>query len=134
MVTDNFSPSQFRVRFPTGLFSSINKEKLFKSLEGLNLENGLLNLTKKSLEHFVKGLPPGHVLSCMLSNLSLKDFDFLFPRNYTRYSDDMMFGLASTEEADEVLRMVDEMLRSYELVLNPAKTKIIMNPTLEKIS
>lgn len=114
-------------------FCSINKGKLFVSLEDLGLEDNLLNLVKKSLAHSVEGLPSGHVLSCMLSNYNLKNFDLIFPKNYTRYSDDMMFGLETMQEAQKILRIVDGLLSAYNFKLNPEKTKIIMNPTLEKI-
>lgn len=114
-------------------FGSINKEKLFASLEDLDLEDNLLNLVKKSLAHCAEGLPSGHVLSCMLSNYSLKNFDSIFPKNYTRYSDDMMFGLETMQEVQKTLRIVDGLLSVYNFKLNPEKTKIIMNPTLEKI-
>lgn len=115
-------------------FRSINKENLLISLEYFGFENDLLNLVKKSLCHCTKGLPTGHVLSCILSNFNLKDFDFVFPENYTRYSDDMMFGLYTMLEVRNTLRVVTDMLEVYGFKLNPAKTKIIINPTFEKIS
>lgn len=114
-------------------FGSINKGKLFVELGGLDLEKELLNLVKKSLEHCATGLPSGHVLSCMLSNFNLKNFDSAFPKNYTRYSDDMMFGLPTTEEVERTLGTVGDLLRAYDFKLNPAKIKIIINPTLGEI-
>lgn len=115
-------------------FHSINKEKLFTGLESLDLEGSLLKLMKRSLAHCVDGLPSGHVLSCMLSNFYLKDFDFRFTKNYTRYSDDMMFGVQSEAEAYEVLEFITNLLKMNEFVLNSSKTRIILDPTLEKIS
>lgn len=115
-------------------FNSINKERLFVNLEKLNLENNLLNLVKKSLKHCTKGLPSGHVLSCLLSNFNLEKFDSKFPKNYTRYSDDMMFGVETMDEAYKTLKTAEELLKGYGFNLNPIKTKIISDPTLKKIS
>lgn len=115
-------------------FKSINKEKLFARLEKMGFENNVLNLLKKSLEHCSNGLPPGHVLSCMLSNFNLKDFDTAFPKNYTRYSDDMMFGVQTEEEAYKTLEFARRLLSEYDFNLNDKKTKITVSPTLEKIS
>lgn len=115
-------------------FNSINKKKLFANLENLNIENDLLDLIKKSLKHCTKGLPSGHVLSCMLSNFNLKNFDSKFPKNYTRYSDDMMFGVRTMNEARKALKDAKELLSEYGFDLNQVKTKIITNPTLRKIS
>ncbi len=115
-------------------FNSIDKERLFADLKNLNLGDTLFNWIKKSLEHCTKGLPSGHVLSCMLSNFNLKDFDSKFPKNYTRYSDDIMFGVETMNEARNTLRVVENLLKEYRFNLNPTKTKIITNPTLEKIS
>lgn len=114
-------------------FGSINKEKLFANMEELGLAGSTVDLIKRSLEHCARGLPSGHVLSCILSNFNLKNFDSTFPKNYTRYSDDMMFGLQTKEEAQETLERVGELLGAYNFKLNLAKTKIIMNPTLGKI-
>mgnify|MGYP000305436925 CR=1 FL=1 len=115
-------------------FNSIDKERLFTDLKNLNLGDTLFKNIKKSLEHCTKGLPAGHVLSCMLSNFNLKDFDSKFSKNYTRYSDDIMFGVETMDEARKILRTAKKLLEEYGFSLNPAKTRIITNPTLGKIS
>lgn len=114
-------------------FHTINKEKLLANLEELNIGKEVLVLAMKSLKHCKKGLPPGHVLSCMLSNVNLRKFDYEFSRRYTRYSDDMMFGLDSEIEVDEILERIKALLKEYDFYLNHAKTRIVENPTLEKI-
>lgn len=114
-------------------FNSINKVKLFANMEELGLDNDLLILVKKSLEPCEGGLPLGNVLSCMLSNFNLKKFDSTFPKNYTRYSDDMMFGFQTKEEIYTTIQTVEYMLSEYNFKLNPTKTRIITNPTLESI-
>lgn len=115
-------------------FHTINKEKLLANLGELDIEKEVLILAKKSLEHCKKGLPPGHVLSCMLSNFNLRKFDVEFYKQYTRYSDDMMFGLESRIEAGEMLKRIEGRLREYGFYLNHAKTRIVENPTVEKIA
>lgn len=115
-------------------FHTINKGKLLTNLRELDIEKEVLVLAEKSLEHCKRGLPPGHVLSCMLSNFNLRKFDLEFHKNYTRYSDDMMFGLESRAEADEMLKRIEELLREYGFCLNHAKTRIVENPTVEKIA
>jgi retron-type reverse transcriptase len=114
-------------------FSFIDRGKLFVMLKELNIENNLLNIIQKSFEHYEKGLPPGHVLSCMLSNLYLKDFDSEFPEDYTRYSDDMMFACRNRMQAYKALWTVSKLLKVYGLSLNHKKTRLINNPTLENL-
>lgn len=114
-------------------FYSINREKLFVMLKDLDIENILLNLIQKSFEHCKEGLPPGHVLSCLLSNFYLKDFDSIFPENYTRYSDDMMFARQNIVQTYKTISIVNKLLKEYGLYLNQEKIKIIKNPTLDKL-
>ena len=115
-------------------FNSISKENVFILLNEIGVGDNLLYWVKKSLEHCEQGLPSGNVLSCLLSNLSLKNFDALFPQNYTRYSDDMMFAVKDCHEAEMFLKTVESVLRGYGFFLNPTKTKIIISPTRESIS
>lgn len=114
-------------------FESINKEKLFILLKELGINNNLLRITKESLEHCTTGLPPGHVLSCLLSNLYLKDFDSNFPQYYVRYSDDMMFALKTRLGIYRTMWIVSKLLRVQRLRLNHKKTRIIHNPTFRKL-
>lgn len=114
-------------------FSSINKDKLFSDLENIKIQKDILELIKKSLSHCGIGLPPGNVLSCMLSNFSLHDFDILFPNRYTRFSDDMMFGCDSAEEVDSILDSVRNTLKNKGFLINEAKTRVVENPTQEKL-
>lgn len=115
-------------------FNSIHKENLLTSLAEIGLKKEILKLVEKSLNHCEKGLPLGHVLSPLLSNFNLKNFDAIFPKNYTRYSDDMMFALSDAREVQGILASVKKLLKSYGFSLNSAKMKLIMNPTLEKLS
>lgn len=73
------------------------------------------------------------MLSCTLSNLYLKDFDYKFPQNYTRYSDDMMFALNSKVDIYKTIRSVGNLLLDYKLHLNTDKTKVVTDPTLKKL-
>ena len=114
-------------------FESIDREKLFVLLKGLGVKDCLLRMVHESFKHHGKGLPPGHVLSCILSNLYLKSFDSNFPKNYTRYSDDMMFAFENRLEILRTVWFVRKLFRAQGLFLNYKKTKIIYKPTLEKI-
>lgn len=114
-------------------FGFIDKEKLFIMLRELDIESNLLNITQKSFEHCKEGLPPGHVISCMLSNFYLKDFDSKFPENYTRYSDDMMFACQTRIQVYKTLSVIKKLLKAHGLYLNRKKTKVISKPTLENL-
>lgn len=114
-------------------FRSINRESIVSCLVGLDIEEEVLVLIKKSLAHAPRGLPPGNVLSCVLSNLSLKDFDSLFPSNYARYSDDMLFGFENIKQVEVFIEGIEDILKTYGFRLNSGKIKIIADPTLEKL-
>jgi len=115
-------------------FNSLDKEKILRKLRGMHVEDGILGSVEKSMEHCKKGIPPGHVLSCIFSNVSLIDFDIKFSKNYTRYSDDMMFSCKTKLETYLTLLKVTMLLKKEKLYLNHAKTRIVTSPTLEKIS
>lgn len=114
-------------------FRSIDRSCLFGLLEGIGVDEKLMRLTQNSLNHCNSGLPAGHVLSCTLSNLYLKDFDYKFPKNYTRYSDDMMFALHSKKDVHETIMSVSRLLLDYNLRLNTNKTRVVTDPILEKL-
>ena len=115
-------------------FESINREKLLVLLKELGVSGDLLRVMSKSFGHYKEGLPSGHVLSCVLSNLYLSNFDSNFTKNYTRYSDDMMFALGSIVEVIKTIFLIKKLLKTQGLYLNYKKTKIIYKPTLKKIS
>lgn len=114
-------------------FGAIDKDSLFKLLTEVGVNKEILTLTKDSYSHHKIGLPAGHVLSCTLSNLYLKDFDYRFPYIYTRYSDDMMFALNTRDEVENTIRLVEQLLSGHNLKLNTNKTRIVLNPTIEKL-
>lgn len=114
-------------------FGSIDKNRLYKKIEKIGVDRNFNELIRSSLEHNKKGIPAGHVLSCTLSNLYLNEFDYEFPNNYTRYSDDMMFALDSEKEITKKIESINKILNDYGLSLNKNKTRIVEKPTLNKL-
>jgi len=112
-------------------FESIDKNYLFELLKEIGVHKDLIKLIKNSYSHHKIGLPAGHVLSCTLSNLYLKNFDYKFPHNYTRYSDDMMFALNSRYDVENSIKLVEHLLDEYNFKLNHNKTKVFVKPTME---
>ena len=115
-------------------FRSISKVSIFLLLEKFAIGRDLLYLIRKVLGHCEQGLPPGNALSCILSNISLSNFDIRFPQNYTRYSDDMIFVAKNMIEAEILLEKVTALLEMYGFSINKEKTRIIINPTLSSLS
>jgi retron-type reverse transcriptase len=114
-------------------FASINRDYLWELIDGFVADRGVFTLIKNSFLHHHRGLPAGHVLSCMLSNVYLMDFDKVFPYGYARYSDDMMFAFNTRKEIEGSLSLIESLLSERDLVLNSEKTRIIIDPTLEEI-
>jgi retron-type reverse transcriptase len=114
-------------------FFSINREKIFIDLGNTKIPIAILALVKKSFDHCLSGLPQGHVLSCILANYCLSNFDKMFPTGYTRFSDDMMFSCDSQEKIESTLLLARALLKEQGFELNEAKTRIVIKPTFEKI-
>ena len=114
-------------------FPSIDTRRIYFQIKNLNIDPCVEELIFKSSEHCKHGLPVGNVLSCILSNLYLTDFDDNFPQNYTRYSDDMMFAYKHESEHQSIIASVVHELQLCGLELNLGKSVIITKPTLEKL-
>jgi retron-type reverse transcriptase len=115
-------------------FASINKENVLSQLDRMSIPCFAKVLVRDSLQHHRYGLPLGHVLSCILANLSLYRFDLLFPNDYTRFSDDMMFACDTLEILESTLHSIEKILDSNGFKLNHSKTKVLINPTLEMLT
>jgi hypothetical protein len=72
------------------------------------------------------GVPQGGVLSGMLSNLYLSQFDTTIRQShdgYVRYADDFLVCCASHQECERVRELVTEQLKLLKIELHPKKTK-----------
>jgi RNA-directed DNA polymerase len=114
-------------------FDSTDRTALMQQLEDIFVPHDIIGLVRQSLAHYPTGLPQGNVLSCMLSNLSLTDFDKLFPINYTRFGDDMMFACESRAEVFQCLGYATKHLQARGFSVNGQKTRILTKPTFEEL-
>lgn len=79
----------------------------------------------------IKGTPQGGVISPLLANLYLHMvFDGwmqkYFPGNpFERYADDVIIHCRSREEAERLLKAVDQRMQRFDLTLHPEKTRIV---------
>ena len=72
-----------------------------------------------------EGVYQGDVLSPLLSNIYLNDFDFYLEKKgimHVRYSDDMLFFGSSKEEVSEYRKIAGEYLQPIKLKFNSKKT------------
>src|SRR5262249_46341575 len=72
------------------------------------------------------GVPQGGVLSGLLSNFYLSEFDSAIRQShdgYVRYADDFLVCCASHEECERVRALAIESLRPLKVELHPDKTK-----------
>jgi group II intron reverse transcriptase/maturase len=84
------------------------------------MENGKLTVPDE-------GTPQGGVLSPLLSNIYLHEFDRQWPRRLgflVRFADDMVIMCKTREEAVRALRVVREIMTGLKLRLNEEKTSI----------
>ena len=119
-------------------FGSINQHTLINTLldDGYNksladrLENILVYFTN---ERSSRGILQGMFPSDLFGNYYLAPLDRLlkdlgYPS--ARYVDDMYVFVSSVDDADQVLRELIPFLRSYDLAINEAKSKIIPKQAL----
>lgn len=108
-------------------YSSINRAKLIGMLMEIGVPNQVLGFIDKSLECGNKsgGIPAGHCLSPILSNLYLSSIDMQFRGDYVRFSDDMFIGFNSEKELANIHSNLKKLLYDLGLEINLGKTKTI---------
>ena len=138
-----------------GLFDNIDWELLLKAVRKhtdnkwviLYIERWLkapLQLPDGTLVERTKGTPQGSVISPVLSNLFLHYvFDVWMSKNhpttpFCRYADDGLVHCQTQEEAQQMLKKLEQRFKECELELHPTKTKIVyckfvgFNPAVSK--
>lgn len=121
-----------------GFFDNVNHEILI-SLVAKEISDGkLLTLIEKWLKAGVMidrveesseiGTPQGGVISPLLANIYLHEFDkYMIERrfNLLRYADDFVIICSTKERADKALAEAKLILGKLKLELHPEKTKIV---------
>ena len=115
-------------------FESIDKVNLFEKLKMKILDNNLLRLTQDSISHSENGLPLGNCISPLLANFYLSEIDEVFPKYFSRYSDDLFFSLDNISNVDNIIEKVNNIITKHlHLELNWDKIFIYKNPKLGNI-
>ena len=117
-------------------FNSIQFEKLFEKIKKVfNIDSAYDVITKKIIAsfYFQKKLPLGLVISPLMSDIYMLDFDeiiaeFCSMRNciYTRYADDILISKKTMfieSEYQEINQKVELFLNDLKLKINSKKTK-----------
>lgn len=118
-------------------FDNVNWELLFKKIDILYGSDPVSALLKQWVEASVifegykiertKGLPQGAVISPLLANLYLDEFDEALQDDFKliRYADDFIVLCKSKEQAQEALIAAKSSLEKLKLEIKPSKTDIV---------
>ena len=134
----------------SGFFDSVNHDLLLEKVRSLNLDSRAETFVRRFMKagritpaavvarrqsaggqskHAVtprtKGVPQGGILSGLLTNLFLADFDQTILQQapgYIRYADDFLVLCKTPEECQSIRDLVDVKARSLHLDLHPDKT------------
>lgn len=110
----------------TAFGESIDRYRLLDELFRVGLDREQVHTIERALVPKDVGLPNGNCLSPMLANFYLKPVDVKFlSGSYTRYGDDLFFGLRDLNEADELIEEIDNELERLNLVVNFEKTRVV---------
>ena len=122
----------------TSFFENISYVDIFNVFKEYGFSDRICGLLAH-LTTYDDYLPQGAPTSPYLSNLVLRDFDYLVGNwcknnniNYTRYSDDMTFSM--NEYNPNLIRYIRINLYKYGLELNNDKICLINNSSKQKIT
>ncbi len=94
--------------------------------------NKLDRLIRNAQDGQTMGIPIGPDTSLLIAEIILSALDAQLSsngfRDGFRYIDDYEFGFKTLSDAEEALALLQEALNTYELALNPTKTKIVKLP------
>jgi len=124
-----------------GYFDNINHEKLLEFMQQRISDRKILKLIKQwltagivyegGLQQNEIGTPQGGVISPLLANIYLHEFDKFWTQQtkvkgrLIRFCDDFVILFTSKEDAEKGLELVKEKLRELNLQLNAEKTRIV---------
>jgi RNA-directed DNA polymerase len=121
-----------------GYFDSIPHARLMARLKEKIADGPVLSLIERFLKATIldgmeewspaTGVPPGAVLSPLLSNIYLDPLDHLVARSgfaMVRYADDFVILCRTPEEASRALELVRTWVSENGLTLHPTKTKVV---------
>ncbi|MCL1475930.1 group II intron reverse transcriptase/maturase [Argonema antarcticum] len=84
-------------------------------------------LTERGIVKSAKGIPQGAVISPLLANIYLDEFDRIISSSelkLVRYADDFLVLATTQEQIVEAYEEVERVLQSFGLALHPEKTQI----------
>lgn len=117
-------------------FDNVDWEILFKKIDILFGDDPISKILKDWISCDVlfegitikrnKGLPQGAVISPILANLYLDEFDEELQNEFklVRYADDFVILCKSKEQAENALEKVKVVLQNLRLDIHPSKTRI----------
>ncbi|MBI4753850.1 MAG: Retron-type reverse transcriptase [Betaproteobacteria bacterium] len=117
-------------------FDTIPLAELKRKVRKFVPDRELLNLldlwidigpSRHSLFSKARGIPQGAILSPLLCNLYLHEFDLALTRSgipFVRYADDLLLFLPDRTAAERALVFADKTLRALDLSLHPDKTRV----------
>jgi len=126
-----------------GFFDNISHDKLMLAVEKHVPENWVklyirrwltapvLTKTGELITKQGKGTPQGGVISPLLANLFLHyGFDKWLEQtdrtvNFTRYADDVIVHCKSQQQAEQILKQINQRMNNIGLELHPEKTRIV---------